>query len=177
MFALENKEVKKTLDNLIYNGERHPQMYWTKFEQQLNTAFATYVKVKGRVVHSDTMKLTSLMSKVKCDSLSVVTAALTVAIQGNPNYNYASALKVYKAEVGKSGTTQNRNWQVREQNQDRGRGGHGFGRGFRRGRDRGGGYNNSNGRGYSSGRGRDGRGRVYSGRDREPYPEKTELKG
>ena len=43
------------------------------------------------------------MIKVNCDSLNAVTAALTVAIQGNPNYTYAMALKVYKAEVVNSG--------------------------------------------------------------------------
>ena len=47
----------KTLDNLIYTGERPPNMTWTKFEQQLNTTFAIYVKVKKRVVHSNAMKL------------------------------------------------------------------------------------------------------------------------
>ena len=80
-------------------------MYCTKFEQQLNTAFATYVKVEGRIVHLDIMKLTHLMTKVKCDSLNAVTAALTVSIQGNPKYTYAMSLKVYKAEVGRSGTS------------------------------------------------------------------------
>ena len=55
MFALDIKEARKTLDNLDYTGERPPQMYWTKFEQKLNTTFATYVKVEGRVVHSDAM--------------------------------------------------------------------------------------------------------------------------
>ena len=71
----------------------------------MNTAFATYVKVEGRIVHSDIMKLTHFMTKVKCDSLNAVTAALTVAMQGNPKYAYAMALKVYKVEVGKSGTS------------------------------------------------------------------------
>ena len=33
MFALEIKEAKRTLDNLVYTGERPPQMYWTKFER------------------------------------------------------------------------------------------------------------------------------------------------
>ena len=46
MFALEIKEAKGTLDNLVYTGERPPQMYWTKFKQKLNTAFAIYVKEK-----------------------------------------------------------------------------------------------------------------------------------
>ena len=123
MFALEIKESKRTLDNFVYTGKRPPQMYWTKFEQKLNTDFATYVKVEGRIFHLDIMKLTHLMTKVKCDSLNAVAAALTVAIQGNPKYTYAMALKVYKAEVGKSGTSgqMRNNRQIREQNQDRGR--------------------------------------------------------
>ena len=104
MFALEIKEAKRILDNLVHTGERPPQIYWTKFEQQLITAFATYAKVEGRIVHSDIMKLTHSMTKVKCDLLNAVTAALTVSIQENLNYTYAMALKVYKAEVGKSGT-------------------------------------------------------------------------
>ena len=64
------------------------------------------------------------MTKVKCDSLNAVTAALTVAIQGNPKYTYAMALKVYKAEVVKSETSgqMRNNLQIREQNQDRGQG-------------------------------------------------------
>ena len=102
----------------------------------MNTAFATYVNAEERVVHSGTMKLTGLMTIVKCDSLSAVTAAIIVRIQSNPNYTYAMALKVYKSEVGKSGmANQNRNnWHVREQNQGWG------GRGFRQfGRDFGGG--------------------------------------
>ena len=67
MFALEIKEAKRTLNNLVYTGKRPPQMYWTKFEQQLNTTFANYVKVEGKIVHSDIMKLTYLMTKVKCE--------------------------------------------------------------------------------------------------------------
>jgi hypothetical protein len=46
IYALDVKQAKKTLDNLIYTGERPPNMTWTKFEQQLNTAFAIYVKVE-----------------------------------------------------------------------------------------------------------------------------------
>ena len=131
MFALEIKEAKRTLDNLVYTGNKTLQMYWNKFEHQLNNAFATYVKVEGRIVHLEIMKLTHLMTKVKCDSLNAVTVALTVAIQGNPKYTYAMALKVYKAEVGKSGTSgqMRNNHQIREQNQDRGLGFGRFGRG------------------------------------------------
>lgn len=59
------------------------------------------------------------MSKVKCEK-PMVSAAITVAIQSNPNYSYSDAVKVFKLIVVKSGTaTQNINdRQVREQNQD-----------------------------------------------------------
>ena len=123
-FALEFKESKRTPDNLVYTCKRPPQMYWTKFEQPLNTSIATYVKVEGIIVHSDIMKLTHLMTKVKFYTLNAFTAELTLAIQRNTKYTYAMELKVYKAEVGKyrtSGQMRN-NCQIREQNQDRGRG-------------------------------------------------------
>ena len=92
------------------------------------------MKVEKRVVHSDAMKLGFLLDKVKCDALKPVSAALTVAIEGDNNYTYAKALKVYKVEVQKSGASeQMRNPRhVREQNRGRGRGGQGFrGRGGR----------------------------------------------
>ena len=133
IYALDVKQAKKTLDNLIYMGERPLNMTWTKFEQQLNTAFAIYVKVEKRVVYSDAMKLGFLLDKVKSDTLKHVSAALTVAIKGDKNYTYTKALKVYKAEVQKSGTSgQMRNPRhIREQNRGRGRRGRiGFGQGF-----------------------------------------------
>ena len=48
IYAIDVKQAMKTVDNLIYNGERPPAMDWTKFEQQLNAAFATYVKSEKR---------------------------------------------------------------------------------------------------------------------------------
>ena len=139
MFAIEIREAEKILNNLVYQDKKPPGMYWTKLEQQLNTAFVTYVKVEQRLVHSDSMKLWHLMSKVKCEK-PMVSAAITVAIQSNPNYSYSDAVKVFKLIVVKSGTaTQNINdRQVREQNQD---------------------WNWGFGRGYYYGRGRDGSGR------------------
>ena len=118
IYALDVKQAKKTIDNLIYTGERSSNMTWTKFEQQFNTAFAIYVKVEKRIVHSDAMKLGFQLDKVKCDILKPVSAALTIAIEGDKNYTYAKALKVYKAEVQKSGISgQMRNPRhVREQN-------------------------------------------------------------
>ena len=134
-------------------------MFWNKFEQQLNTAFATYVKVEKRVVHSDSMKLRHLVDRVGDDKLAAVSAAILVAICNNPNYSYNDALKSYKATVVKSGTANQsiNERQVREQNQGRGGPGRGFGRG--------------SGRGRYSGRRRDGRGYTnYSGNDYQYIP-------
>ena len=166
MFAIDIRDAEKILNNLVYQGEKPPGMYWAKFEQQLNTAFATYVKVEKRVVHSDSMKLRHLMDKVRCDKLAAVSAAITVAIQSNPDYSYADALKVYKSTVAKSGSasqSMNSDRQIREQNQNSS--GQGYGRGFGRGP----------GRGFYSGRGRDGRGRGrgYSGRGNYQHVPKT----
>ena len=99
IYALDVKLAKKTLDNLIYTGERPPSMHWTKFEQQLNGAFATYMKVEKQIVHSNQMKLLFLVDKVKCDILNPVTTALSVTISNNKNFTYNEALKVYKAAV------------------------------------------------------------------------------
>ena len=86
IYALDVKQAKRTLDNLIYTGERPLNMYWTRFDQQLNTAFAIYAKVEKRVVHSDVLKLGFLLDTVKCDILKPFTTALTVAIEGNNTY-------------------------------------------------------------------------------------------
>jgi murein L,D-transpeptidase YafK len=72
-------------------------MDWTKFEQELNDAFAAYVKTEKRVVHSDQMKLSILQDKIKCDALLSVNSALQVAMSSNPNYTYDEAMADYRA--------------------------------------------------------------------------------
>ena len=75
IYSKDMKQAKKILDNLIYNGERPPTMDWIKFEQQLNSAFAAYVRNEKREVHSNDMKITILQDKIKCDDLISVNAA------------------------------------------------------------------------------------------------------
>ena len=89
--------MQKTLDNLIYNGERPPAMDWTKFEQELNVAFAAYVKSENREVYSNKMKLQILQDKIKCDELLPVNSALLMAMSSKPNYAYEEAMAVYRA--------------------------------------------------------------------------------
>ena len=48
IYSKDMKQAKKILDNLIYQGERPPTMDWTKFEQQLDSAFAAYVRKEKR---------------------------------------------------------------------------------------------------------------------------------
>ena len=54
------------LKNLFYAGEKKPHMLWIEFEPRFNLALQTYVKIEGRVFHSDEMKLHALPEKVKC---------------------------------------------------------------------------------------------------------------
>ena len=153
MHAIELKEAEKTLHNLVYQGEKPPQMYWTKFEQKLNTAFATYVKVEKRVVHSEQMKLSYLLNKIKCENLARTTVAIEALVEENGNYDYNKAIRLYKNAVAKFASRTNER-EVKEQNQGRGRGGRNIG---------------GRGRGSYSGRGRHGRGRGgYSGRSEFP---------
>jgi hypothetical protein len=122
-------------------------MDWTKFERELEAAFATYVRKEKREVHSNDMKITILQDKIKCDELVQVNAALQVAISSNPNYTYEDAMAVYRAASSNLKPKSSR--QIKEQNRGQGRGGRGgSGRGFR---GRGG---PGRGRGRDSGRGR-----------------------
>jgi hypothetical protein len=123
-------------------------MDWTKFERELEAAFATYVRKEKREVHSNDMKITILQDKIKCDELVQVNAALQVAISSNPNYTYEDAMAVYRAASANLKPKSSR--QIKEQNRGQGRGGRGgSGRGFRgRGRGYGRGRGNSGGRGF-----------------------------
>ena len=67
--AIAIKNADKIIENLLYQGENPPQMWWDEFEKRLNTAFATYDKTEGRAVYSDEMKLRILCRKVKADFL------------------------------------------------------------------------------------------------------------
>ena len=98
--------------DLHYEGEK-PTINWIKFEQLLNTAFATYVKYENREVHSDRMKLKLLIKKVRCPNLASTTSAIISQIDEG-SYAYARAIKSYKVALNNKITNQLR--EVKEQN-------------------------------------------------------------
>eukprot|EP00978_Attheya_sp_CCMP212_P011988 scaffold29703_cov31-Attheya_sp.AAC.1 len=67
--AVNITKADNDLQTLFYAGEKPPHMWWEEFEKRLTNAFTTYVKKEGRVVHSEDMKLRTLLSKIKADFL------------------------------------------------------------------------------------------------------------
>ena len=59
-----------TFEKIVYQGEKKPHMWWDEFHIPLNFAFAAYVRHKGRVMHSDQMKLRVLTNKIQADFLA-----------------------------------------------------------------------------------------------------------
>ena len=143
--AFDIIEAESTLANLFYSGEKHPHMYWEKFEKQLTNAFTTYVKVEGYIVHSTAIKLRILLTKVKADFLVHVKSGINIELTKVPlTMTYERALATFRNEVNlkhppqmsaSTSTSRERRY-VREMNTGRGRG-RGDGRG-RSGRSHGG---------------------------------------
>ena len=57
---------------ITYTEEKKPKIWWIDFERRLFLAYQIYVKHEGREVHSDQMKLRTLLEKVNCDWLGVI---------------------------------------------------------------------------------------------------------
>lgn len=151
--AIDITKAEHTLKSLFYSGEKKPHMWWEEFEKRLSSAFVAYDKHKGRIVHSNEMKLRILMGKVNADFLSQVRGSITVELNRSPmTITYEEALSSFRSEVARKFPPQmNTVQRVRRSiqttntsnNGGRGRGGRIQGRG---GRGRG-------GRGHGRGRG------------------------
>lgn len=141
LMAVDIVEAKRTLQELFYNGEKKPFMWWTKFEQMLNKAYAAYNKTEGRIVHSDAMKLRDLQGKIKADFLqstkdTVDTAIATSVGLPTQQMTYTIAMRLYRTKVqqkfpagSQHSTPVGRGRNLREM-----RTGGGYGRGGRGGR-------------------------------------------
>ena len=55
---------------LFYAREKPLHMWWAEFEKRLTRALNAYVRRKGRIVHSDAMKIQTLLDKIKSDFLT-----------------------------------------------------------------------------------------------------------
>jgi hypothetical protein len=141
--ALDITKGESVLSNLHYGGEKKPHMWWEEFEKQLTSAFTTYNKREGRMVHSPEMKLRILLTKVTADFLVPAKAGIGIELTRIPmTLTYEQALATFRNEVNRkfppqmsSATKARRN--INERGQGRGRGAR-FGRANHGGRGRGG---------------------------------------
>jgi hypothetical protein len=118
-------------------------MWWEEFERQITSAFITYNKREGRVVHSPEMKLQILLHKVTADFLVPVKAGIGIELVRIPmTMSYEQALAAFRKEVNRkfpprmSSTTKTRR-HINKVGGGRGRGAQ-FGRADHGGRGRGG---------------------------------------
>ena len=155
IYAIAIKEADKVIENLIYNGEKKPQMWWEEFEKRLTQSFDVYDRTENRVVYSEEMKLRILCRKVNADFLQNTRQIINVELTRTPmTMTYNQALTTFRNEVNSkfppslSATQRYRRVAETERKGGRfgGRGGRGrFGRG--RGRGRLGGRDRGRGRG------------------------------
>jgi uncharacterized membrane protein YgcG len=162
--AIDVTKADRYLDNLYYNGEKRPHMWWERFELLLNETFTIYNKREGRIVHSEDMKLRILCRKVTADFLQVAKSAIQLQLAQVPlNITYDDALTTFRNAVNAkfppeiaAANSRNRSRRIHELNR-RGGGRSSFrgGRGGRGRFQRGGGRHS--GRGGRSQLGRHGR--------------------
>jgi hypothetical protein len=97
---LDITKAELVLSSLYYSGEKKPHMWWEEFEKQLMSAFTTYKKREGRVVHSPEMKLSTLLAKVHADFLTHVKASIGTELTRQPiTLTYEQALAAFRNEV------------------------------------------------------------------------------
>ncbi|CAJ1937314.1 unnamed protein product [Cylindrotheca closterium] len=135
IFAHDVMAAENIIATLFYAGEKRPAMYWQKFEQILNNAYATMHHEYGRVMYTDVMKLRSLQQRIKADFLSQTKAAIEANMHAIPmTMTYDQAMRMYRSKVSEkfppaSVAAVARGRHVRENNQIIRGGGHGGGRG------------------------------------------------
>jgi hypothetical protein len=100
IFALETTEAERVLDQLFYQGEKQPYMWWDEFERQLTHAYATIDKKEGRQVYSNGMKLRTLCQKLKADFLAPQLASINTELAKQPmTYTFDNALAAVRNVV------------------------------------------------------------------------------
>ena len=89
-----------TIDNLFYASESPPTMYWVKFEQELNKAFAVVDMEAGRAVYTNEQKLRKLQKKIRADFLQQQKIGIDAALAHIPmTMNYSTAMTIYRNAV------------------------------------------------------------------------------
>eukprot|EP00978_Attheya_sp_CCMP212_P000984 scaffold2058_cov57-Attheya_sp.AAC.1 len=102
VYAVDITKADNDLQTLFYAGEKPPHMWWEEFEKRLTRVFTTYVKKEARVVHSEDMKLRTLLSKIKADFLKPTKASIETELTAIPMVmTYSRALLWFRNEVSK----------------------------------------------------------------------------
>ena len=78
LFGIDINQAGNILENPFYMGDKHPNMWWEKFEIDLMMAFETYDKNEGRQVHFVSTRLWILLNKIGTDLMSPVKFSVIV---------------------------------------------------------------------------------------------------
>lgn len=103
IFAIDLAEAESYIENLYYNGEKRPYMWWARFEQKLKWAYAVIDREEGqgRPVYSDARKIKKLLEKrIKADFLAETKATLMVQLAQVPmRLTFIQTLAALRASV------------------------------------------------------------------------------
>ena len=144
VLSLDITKAQSDLEELFYYGEKRPVMWWDEFERRLTKAFVTFDKKEKRMVHSQEMKLRTLIGKLKAGFLEQAKSTIQLKLLDVPlAFTYEQAIKLIRNTVNqrypiKADGTQGTRRQMNELGSSHGRGrGRGHGRSWGRGRGRG----------------------------------------
>ena len=102
IYANDISKSDTDLKNLFCAGDKKPHMWWIAFERRFDLSFQTYVKRDRRVVHSDEMKLRTLLDNVKYEWLNPIKAKIAVRLTDSTvTITYDQTLRAFKSEVNK----------------------------------------------------------------------------
>ena len=89
-----------TIENIFYAGESPPNMWWTKFEQELNKAFAVIDAEVGQEVFTYDQKLRKLQKKIKADFLQQQKVGIDASLAMIPmTMTYTTVMAIYRNTV------------------------------------------------------------------------------
>ena len=101
IYGIEIQKATDILNDSFYIDEKQ-RMYWTKFQTELDWAFAVYTKRysrSGQPYHLNEIKMKYLLDKVRANFLESTKSAIKIQMYSNPNYPYAQACLAFKSEV------------------------------------------------------------------------------
>lgn len=100
---MDSTKADDDMDNLCYEGENRPRMWWGEFERRLNLAFKAYTEHEDRKEPAENKKLSILLENVKCEKLrSTKDVIRTLSCHPATQLTYNKALAFFRSELGKT---------------------------------------------------------------------------